>query len=270
MRVLLRFLFAALLAIALAGCHASADGQGGTPDFRLQLYRVPVQDSQAIAKSLSAVLESSDYLAGVKSRTEMTVTQPFPGAVLVLAPATLQPWIGTAIRELAKTPMPKAAAPTAAEAVPLRVRFWMVQARAGAGEDAASLDALQAALKPVRGSLGPSHFELEDTAAVLVSASDQSDATTGNASITTSRGHMFQLHAETTASAGIKLRVDFANATADAASRTVPELKTTLALRPQEYVVLAEAPPAMSGKAADATLMNLLVVRVDRVESATH
>lgn len=91
MRFPFRLLIAALLALVLAGCHAPADNGSHTPDFQLKLYQVPANESRVIAKNLSAVLESSDYLVGTKTHTEMTVTQPFPGVVLVLAPGHFNP-----------------------------------------------------------------------------------------------------------------------------------------------------------------------------------
>jgi hypothetical protein len=274
MKSAFRILGGALLAVVLAGCHAPTSSEGTAPNFQLKLYRVPVEQSKAVSESLKKVLESSGYLVGMKTQTEMSVTQPFPGAILVLAPAALQPSIGSAIGELSKVPVAKsppkiqAAAPKSAQ---LRVRFWMVQAKSGAGGDTESLHPLEPALKQVRSSLGPSHFVQEDVASALVDAPDQPDESLGNGLLVTSRGHSFRFHAMTTADAGVKLRVDYSDMTAAAASQTFPQLKTTITLRQGEYAILAEAPPSTKpANTPDATLMNLLVVRVDRVAPTSH
>lgn len=155
--------------------------------------------------------------------------------------------------------------------MPLRVRFWVVQAKAGAGGDATALRPLEPTLKQVRDSLGPSHFVLEDAVSAMVDAPGHRDATAGNGNLVTSRGHTFGFHATAQAGAGIMLRVNYGNTTAAAASRTIPELKTTMVVHPGEYVVLAQALPAEgSADTADQTLLNLLVVRVDRIAPALH
>lgn len=269
MKAALRILAGAVLAVTLAGCHASPDSGGHVPDFQLKLYHVPPQQSQNIAKNLSAVLESSDYLVGSKAHTEMSVTQPFPGSVLVLAPASLQSSIGSAIKELAQTSRKPSA--SALDSDSLKVSFWVVQAKAGLGEDAAALHPLETALKQVRETLGPSHFVLEDIASALVDAPVEQNLAAGNGNIVTSRGHTFGFHVTAPVGADIGLEVNYGNTTADAASHTIPELKTTVAVRTGEYVVLAQASPsASSAGASDKTLMNLLVVRVDRTSPASH
>ena len=140
-----------------------------------------------------------------------------------------------------------------------------------AGEDAPALRPLETSLKQVRESLGPSHFMLEDIASSLVDAPAQQNLAAGNGDLVTSRGHTFGFHAMAPAGEDVRLQVNYGNTTAAAASRTLPELKTTVAVRPGEYVVLAQALPAESSNSApDSTLMNLLVVRVDRVTPPSH
>lgn len=274
MKPLFRILGGALLAMVLAGCHAPTGGESTASNFQLKLYRVPVEQSKAVSGSLEKVLESSGYLVGTKTQTEMSVTQPFPGAILVLAPAALQPSIGSAIGELSKVPVAKSPADIRAagpKSALIRVRFWMVQAKGGAGDDAESLHPLEPTLKQIRSSLGPSHFVQEDVASALVDAPDQPDGSIGNGLLVTSRGHSFRFRAMTTADAGVKLRVDYSDTTAAAARQTFPALKTTITLRQGEYAILAEAPPSTKpANTPDATLMNLLVVRVDRVAPTSH
>lgn len=271
MKPVLRVVVGVLLGLALAGCHAPADQGKEAPAFQLKLYEVPVAQSRSIAGHLQSVLENSDYLAGLKSHTEMTVSQPFPGAVLVLAPEALQPSIGSAIKAMAQASAN--GAHRAPQSVPLRVQFWVVQAEAGAGNDTPSLRPLAATLKQIGGSLGPSHFVLEDTASALVDAPDHPDASAGFGNMTTSRGHTFQFDATAIADAdaGIALDVSFTTAGGGAGASTIPKLKTTITLRSGEYVVLAEAPPAAdSSTNRSETLMSMIVVRVDRLDSKKH
>lgn len=275
MKTIHRFFGIALLAAVLAGCGAPRGEGAQGADFQLKMYRVPAAQSKAIADNLDGILASPDFLTGTKAHTAMRATTPFPGTVLVLAPASVQPSIATAVAELAKAagkahpvnekkPIPPAT-------VPLQVHFWVVQAKPGAGDDAAALQALAPTLKRVRASLGQAHFVLEDAAAALVDASAGQDATKGNGSLVTSRGHMFNFHAAAGGDSTIVLRVDYGNTTADAASRTIPELKTTVAVHPGEYVVMARALPAAGPEhASGSTLLNLLVVRVDRAGAAAH
>lgn len=258
MKYQFRFLGCVLLALVLVGCHRSGGGTSRSSDFELKLYKVPVQQSAQIEGALGVLLAGN-------GKNNMGVTQPFPGTLMVLAPPSVQASVEGAISALKK----QSAGSIGAEA--LRVNFWVVQAKAGAGEDAPTLAPLEATLKQVRGTLGQSHFVLEDAVSAEVEASSLQDATKGNGKLVTSRGHMFDFHATAGAGADITLRVDYANTTAAAASRTIPELKTTVAIDPGEYVVLAQGLPAeSSSNGSDATLLNLLVVRVDSVTPPSH
>lgn len=271
MKPVLRVVVGALLGLALAGCHAPADQGKEAPAFQLKLYEVPVAQSRSIAGHLQSVLENSDYLVGLKSHTEMTVSQPFPGAVLVLAPEALQPSIGSAIKAMAEASAN--GAHHAQQSVPLRVQFWVVQAKAGTGNGTPALNLLAGTLKQIGSTLGPSHFVLEDTASALVDAPDHPDTSAGFATLSTSRGHTFRFHATANADAdaGIALDVNFATAGGEAGASTMPELKTTITLRSGEYVVLAEAPPAPdSSTDRSETLMSMIVVRVDRLDPKKH
>lgn len=261
MKILFRGFAIVLLVVAVAGCKAPSDDAARAPAFELKVYNVPAADSKAIASNLSAVLESSEFLLGTKSHTEMRVTQPFPGTVMVLAPASVQPSIASAIAELQK---PRGEGPASGpKAVPLSVQSWIVQAKAGAGDDAAELRPLGKALDRIRSSLGPSHFVLADSATVSIDAPTHRDAAAGIAQVVTERGHKFYFQATDTGSAGVALRLQLSGAGAAAAFR---ELSTTVSIKPGDYVVLAEAPPATdSTRTPGSTLMNLVVARVDRL-----
>lgn len=278
MKAIFRFLGIALFVVVLAGCSAPHGDNAQGPDFQLKMYKVPAAQSKAIAGKLDGILASPEFLAGLKTHTTMRATTPFPGTVLVLAPASVQPSIATAVAELAKvagSTLPDGAAKDgkakAPESVPLRVQFWVVQAKSGAGEDATALQTLEPTLKQVRASLGAAHFVLEDGATVAVTAPEDQDAAQGNGSVATSRGREFVFHAAGASKDAVDLKLHYFNTTREAASRTIPELKTTLTVHPGEYVVLAEAPPADApANTPNATLMNLLVVRVDRADAAMH
>jgi hypothetical protein len=271
MNIILRCFGVALLAAVLVGCGASHGGDAGAAAFQLRMYQVPAAQSKTIADKLDGILASPDFLVGTKSHTTMRATTPFPGAVLVLAPAAVQPSIATAVAELAKVagsaqPVKAARQP---ESVPLRVQFWLVQAKAGAGGDAAALQPLAGALTALRKQLGPSHFALEDAVGLQVNAPTDQDVTAGNGKLTSARGHEFQFRARVLDGGDVTLDLEYHNTTRDAADRSIPELQSTVAVAPGAYVVLAQAPPAATPAGTpDATLMNLLVVRVDQVAVA--
>lgn len=278
MKAIFRFLGIALFAVVLAGCSAAHGDNAQGPDFQLKMYKVPAAQSKAIAGKLDGILASPEFLAGLKTHTTMRATTPFPGAVLVLAPASVQPSIATAVAELAKvagSAVPDGAAndgkAKAPESVPLRVQFWVVQAKAGAGDDAAALQALEPALKRVRSSLGTSHFVVDDSASALIDAPTAQNLAAGNGVMTTSRGHTFGFHAVADVGGSVSLEVNYASTDPIVAAQTIPKLRTTVSLHPGEYVVLAEANPANApAKTSAVTLLNLLVVRVDHADAATH
>lgn len=259
MKCTLRVLGSVLLALVLAGCNGSGGSPAHSSNMELKLYKVPVQQSLQIEGALGELLAGS-------GKNSAGVTQPFPGTLMVLAPASLQSSIESAIDKMSKT------SSRVPDSVPLRVRFWIVQAKAGAGNDAAALNPLHGALQELRSSLGPSHFALEDTALTLVDAPTHSDASAGGGGMTTARGHKFSFHAMAATTGKVTLKVQYSNTTQEAADRSIPQLHTNITVDPGSYVVLAQAPPPASHlpNVPDATLMNLLVVRVDRVETAAH
>lgn len=277
MQTILRLFCVVLIAAVLAGCGTSRDN-GSQADFQLMMYKVPAAQSRAIAGKLDGILTSPGFLVGTKAHTTMRATAPFPGTVLVLAPASVQPSIATAVAELAKaagSANPEDAAHEAKakspESVPLRVQFWVVQARAGVGDDAAALLALEPTLKRIRALLGASHFVVDDSASTLIDAPTTQNLAAGNGDVTTSRGHQFGFHAVADIGGSVSLEVSYASMESSVAAQTIPKLQTTVAVRPGEYVVLAEAPPAnVPAKTPTATLLNLLVMRVDRADAAAH
>jgi hypothetical protein len=245
-----------LLAAGLMGCHTPAEGSSRATASEIKLYKVPTQDAKQVEGALGVLLASN-------GKTGMGVTQPFPGTLMVLAPPHVQANVASVIATLAKSPI------GSARSEPLQVHFWLVAAVAGHGTDDPALRPLSATLQRLRASLGPTHFLLEDSAAIAVDAPDHNDVAMGNGSVVTSRGRRFAFHAVAAGRNSIALKVHYFNTTPDAASRTLPELNTMIATQPGDYVVLAEAPPAAGPTAGTgATVMNLLVTRVDRMTTA--
>ncbi|HWG10578.1 MAG TPA: hypothetical protein VN693_03660 [Rhodanobacteraceae bacterium] len=264
MKIAFRILGVVLLTTALAACHsdASDDGSGGQA-FELKLYKVPAAESRAIANSLSAVLESSDYRVGLKSHTEMTVTEPFPGAILVLAPKALQPSIGDAIGQLGRNSTNDADDSSGDES--LQLHFWVVDAVRGQGEDSPELKPLAATLDRLRASLGASHFVLDSMAAATTKTNS------GSGGIETPDAGKWSFVAQTGQGKAIDLSMQYHSKSVDAV-RAI-DLSTTVAAIPGQYIVLGQVPqaaPASQGTAETAPVMRLFVMRVDRSAAATH
>ncbi|HET6632556.1 MAG TPA: hypothetical protein VFG73_07605 [Rhodanobacteraceae bacterium] len=229
----------------LAACQPSPPDENAAATMRLRAYRVPPQQSSALSEALSHALMSRD--SGVH------VTEAFPGTVLVYAPPETQASISNAIGALTKS-----AAGDAAVAR-LQVHFWLLDAVPGAGSSDAALQPLTTTLNRLRGSLGPSHFVLEDA----VTATVMSDR---KASIATSSNRQYEFSARTAAGGAVDLRLQYNDN--HGPQQGLAHLETVVALKPGQYVVLAQAPNAAwhvkTGTPGSATpAMRLLVVRVD-------
>lgn len=280
MKLTLRLLGAVALALMLAGCQGLTDNSNQIPDFQLKLYHVPVAQSESIATHLRSALVNSGYLSGVKSHTEMQVTQPFPGSILVLAPKSIQPSIGEAIAEMNKAikaaPKPKSTATTAKTAT-LHAHFWIVNAMAGAGTNDPVLKPLGQTLAQVSSQLGPSHFQLDGSASAV--------ATLGHHSVINTGSDHFGFTAQPSQSGSISLHVQYsATPTVKStvardlgrASGGISKLDATVSTQPGQYVILAQAPIRTAtdsdddGKTAPQPIMRLLVMRVDQAQSTTH
>lgn len=267
MKSVIRTLVLTLLAVIVTGCHTPSNDSSQASAYQLKSYAVPVSQSKAIAQNLDAILASPGFQVGTKTHSEMRATQPFPGVVLVLAPASVQPSIASAIADLNKASNEQAK--SAPESVSLRVHFWLVQAKAGNGADSTVLKPLDATLARIRSSLGSSHFVLADGAALSVEAPSHRDPTAGNGMLITSRGNKFVFRAVAPNTKDVSLNVQLF--TRGGSDSTLPELNTTVAMRPGEYVVLAQAPSTeAAARAKDTTLMNLLVARVDTTAPVAH
>ena len=269
MKAVVRLLTGILVAMSLAACHAPSGEAGHDPAMQLKLYQVPAGQSEAIADHLGADLEDTGFRVGTKTQTNIRVTQPFPGVVMVLAPASVQPSIGQAIAGLGKVADNKApkADSAAPQAVPVQVTFWLVQARAGNGADSPALAALEPALKRMRGTLGPSHFALDESVSSATNAAmpQLKPGTSYGGQLVTAQGHQYSYKPQVTADGDVLLWVQYQEL--DSTKRTIGNVQTVLTMHPDQYVILASAP---SDKSDKGTLLNLLVARVDRPAPASH
>ena len=261
MKRLLQTLLAMPLLLMLAACHAPMDQNTAAPAFELRLYQVPVAHSDAIARQLTKVLVDSRFQSGLESHTEMNVSQPFPGTVLVLAPSTLQPSIAKAIdalKEVAKDAPDESVSSAKSEPPPLQVRLWVIQIRAGAGTDSHALAELEPTLEELRQPLGTTHLVMDDFVSVVTYGHD------GIA--TTSQGRAIKFDPWSTPT-GTVLEIDYK----DLQARNFRGLHTSFPVRPGEYVAVAQAagvPGPDASKGDGAVLMNLLVVRADPLQAS--
>ncbi|MGH8126301.1 MAG: hypothetical protein ACREPK_10710 [Rhodanobacteraceae bacterium] len=250
MKLALRLLGGALLALVLAGCHAPPDNTGQVSTLQLKLYKVPALESSTIRQALLQVLAGS----AAAGHVSMRVTEPFPGTLMVLAPKSLQSSVGSAIAALDK------AAAKVAEPGRLQVHFWVIAALPGKGEDSPALQPLAQTLDVLRTSLGPSHFALETTVGEVATFGEHGYVRTGDA-------RLFAFTARPGRNGGIDLEMDYS----DKQHRGIGRMQTTVATSPGQYVVLAQAPGSnssgqSSGKTSSPPALLLLVARVDRIE----
>lgn len=237
----------------LVACRGPADAQG-TRDVSMEMkvYAVPATQTGRLAAALAGVLGS-----------RASVTDPAPGKLLVYAPRDAQASIAAALESLAKTP--------ATEAAPTQVnlRFWVVDAQAGAGPDDPALKPLATTLDALRQTMGPLHFRLDQVAASLA-ASNESGAI-GTSTEAGPRSFGFAVGA--VEAHGVTLSLDYQ----DAGRSGLRQLKTEVGARFGEYLVLAQGPgvcatpfeatgPAAADTCGDKPALRLLIVRVDRVD----
>lgn len=239
-------LFAALvLALGLAACQgaSSTSQDAGAPPREIKLYSVPPQQSPALLHALRETV-----INGHGS----TVTQPFPGKLLVAAPADEQASIGAAIHALSK------AAETTPHPEQLHVHFWVIDAMPGKGADAAALQPLSGTLDALRKRIGPSHFLLDDSAMAVATPGETSNR------IDTANQHDFAFWIPSSGSGHLQLAIEYNDHSGnDHAGKGFRSLKTVAAMKLDQYVVLAQAAES-GGDAGAKAALRLLVVRVDR------
>lgn len=230
MNVLSRIVVLTAAVVILAGCGATANHDAGAPPLQLKAYRVPANESEAIASKLGAVLESPEFRAGTRTHAGMRVTQPFPGTVLVLAPASLQASIGSAIADMQAASTKQAG--VSAASGPVQVRFWLVDAIPGKGEDSVALKPLSATLDHLRTALGPTHF-------TVVGAVSAAGTLGERGQIASSGQGQFNFKATPGADGAVDLQVAYSNP--DHTSG-IANLDTAISVNPGQLVVLAQAP----------------------------
>lgn len=252
------FRFAAVLAVVLflGACRAPVDRTAGNTasPMELKIYAVPAAQTTQLAGAL-------DNALGKKAN----VSVPVPGKLLVYAPRHAQASIGEALANLGH------AAPAAAEAARVNVRFWIVDAKSGVGADEAALKPLSPTLDSLRRTLGAMHFQLDQMAAAMATSGHS-----GSIAITAPAGYMrtFNFRVGPAVVDGINLSLDYQ----DDGPAGLRRFNTEVVTRFGDYLVLAQAPGGAcqvvleSGRQtascpSDAPALRLLIVRVDRLNT---
>lgn len=249
----IRLFALAMLALGLAACQGtpSASQENNTPSREIKLYSVPPQQSPALLHALRETV-----INGHGS----TVTQPFPGKLLVAAPAGEQASIGAAIHALSK------AAETTPHPEQLHVHFWVIDALPGKGSDSTALQPLSSTLDALRKNIGPSHFLLDDSAMAVATPGETSNK------IDTANLHDFVFWIPSSGSDHLQLAIEYNDHSGnDHAGKGFRSLKTVAAMKLDQYVVLAQASEpggdANTNPSGTDAALRLLVVRVDRADS---
>lgn len=243
----IRILAGVLMALGLAACqHPASPSQAETaPPMQLKLYSVPPQKSQALLMALRGTIMHGN------GRAEA----PFPGKLLVAAPADEQASIGAALETLSKTPVPNV------EHAQFRVHFWVVDMLPGSGADASALKPLAPTLDTLRKHLGPAHFELADSASATTLEGRKTNR------MDTANRHLFEFRIPSAGAGHVQLALQYIDRSPDG----FRGLKTSASMPLGDYVVLAQAaaPKVLPGhrKAPPPGAMRLLVVRVDKLAS---
>lgn len=145
---------------ALAGCRGDPSGKAPDGDAMVvRVYAVPPGRAEAITTALNNVM-SVDGDHPPVGRASMV-----DGRIAVRAPSATQASVAKAIETLAEVD----GASAAADATPLRLRFWFLRSAPGGNDADARLTELQPVLEQVRRSLGQSAFQLTDSAELRVS-----------------------------------------------------------------------------------------------------
>lgn len=229
------------LTLLLAACQGpSADRHDAdAQSMALHIYDVPAAQTDGLRDALGKVL------AGDKAH----VSAPTPGKLLVYAPSSAQDSIGQALATLAK------AAPSAPETT-VQARFWVINASAGSGPDDPQLASLNAALTPLRKSLGPMQFQLDQAVAGALVYGKYIN-------LAGIDGKIFGLTALAAPQGALDLDVQYQDTGNESGIRS---LNTHVATRLGETIVLAQAPRGCRlpmGGSCTTKGMQLLVVRVD-------
>lgn len=232
---------ALVLTLLLAGCHGTSDHRDAPEQRELRIYNVPAAQTESLHRALELAL------AGEK----LSVSAPMPGKLLVYAPDAAQESIAQVVSALTKaTPATPAAA--------LLAHFWIVDASDGSGPDDPHLDTLRQALEPLRKSLGPMRFQLDQmlTSALAYGSASQ---------VTSFDGKEFSVYAAPSPAGGMELEVHYSDPNKDSGMRRLAA-HVTAALG--ETVVLAQAPLGCAGPVGvdlpcPVHGLRMLVMRVD-------
>jgi hypothetical protein len=178
---------------------------------------------------------------------------------LVAAPAGMQDSLGDVIEALSKTATPEAAP------MQVGVHFWVIDGESGNGDDDPSLRDLAGSLAPLRKTMGPMHFHLDQAASLVGTSDNASSLLTADGPY--QRSFSFRVNAIDGDTSKLQLSYE------DAFGHGLRKLNTQIDTTFGQYIVLAQAPgtcaqPSTNTSVANCTdkpTMRLLVVRVDRL-----
>jgi hypothetical protein len=254
MKNTVRWLAGCAVVMLLAACHAPAESNAnaGSNSMELKVYDVPASQTRSLARGLSSAFFEN----------KINVSVPSPGKLLIYAPRATQNSIGDAIAKLSKSSPDEDALPEQ-----IQVHFWTVDAHAGEGTDDPALKDLAGALAGLRQSLGPMHFQLDESVSGVTAGTD-------NAQLSTGSGKTFQFKV-TSPGRTPALQISYM----DQNQKGIAQLSATFLAPPGQYIVLAQAPvasptviftngvPTTAAPAApDKQVMRLLIMRVDRMK----
>lgn len=213
MRILASWGVAMAIVLAVAACARDDAAPPGDEAQAVQIYEVPPGQLQSVRQALLEVLAINK--TGSVSSSD--------GRLVVLAPARTQDSIAKAIEALSRRPADGGPANDA----PVRLRFWLLEARAAAAAPDPRLEPLKPALDEATRGLGVQGYTLEGFTDVLASPGKLFESRAGNIIV--------EGHASRSAS-GVALdaRIDMVQRAANWSG----QLRTNVVLDGAEFLVL--------------------------------
>lgn len=252
MRFVTRLTMFALMPM-LAACHSSDGGQASST-MALRIYDVPPAQTDVLSSALARVLNKN-----------ASVTMAGPGKLLIYAPADTQASIKDAIADL------RDSSPGKAQATPVELHAWIINAEPGDAPDDPALKALGPSLAALRQTMGPSSFHLEQAISAAGSENHSSSLTLKN------QGSMEQFDFQVGAIQGDVVSMDVSYNMPTGVSMTMlgqamMGVQAHLDTRLGQYTLLAKAPGSCPTSATPSApcekSWRLLVVRADRIDSS--
>ncbi|MEN1925697.1 hypothetical protein [Luteimonas qiangzhengi] len=205
--------------VVLAACGRDDAAAPGEEAQALQIYEVPPAQLQSVHRALREVLEVNK--TGSVSSSD--------GKLVVLAPASTQASIGSAIESLSQ--LPADAGP--ANDVPIRLRFWLLQGSAEENPADPRLEPLKPALDAASRGLGLHGYSLQGFTEVL---------TTPGKSFTTETSNLIARGGANLSGAGVTLDITMDMKQHDAFWDA--KIETGALLEPGQFLVLGTSAAA--------------------------